>query len=354
MRYFILLATLLFSFQALADAINLGEAGKYNAFIKENYTVTSSDVEGRVAVGGNLNINGQYDIGTKINDYAMGSGPSLVVGGNINKTDQNGSFNVYGAGGDVVIGGSLTGGPTQIGTLTEGSSDLPVDFDDAFTHLDNLSQQLSERTAASTTQEWGALNFDADPNVTPVDGVYVFNVTQAQLDSTYDWYLNIDGMAEDATVVFNVKNENGSTVNFAAKEIYLVDSSGSSAPEQLSSYKNQSANGKAPVQVLYNFYGASQLNLQNGIYGSILAPNADITAVTGEVYGQVVGKSWDGNMQVNYNPFEPVGNTPQAVPEPMTVVIFAIALLVLLARKKVAFIKRNLADINIKSQVCFA
>lgn len=350
MRFFILLATLFLSAYASADAINFGEASKYNAFIKEDYSVTSSDVEGRVAVGGNLNVNGQYDIGTKINEYGMGSGPSLVVGGNINKTSQNGNFNVYGSGGDVVLGGTLTGGPAQIGSLTEESDNLPVDFDDAFSHLNSLSQQLSERTASSTTQEWGALNFDVDPKVTPVDGVYVFNVTQEQLDSTYTWYLNMNGLAEDATVVFNIKNNNGSGVNFAAKEIILVDKNG---PEHLSNYKKSLTNEKAPVQVLYNFYGASELNLQQGVYGSVLAPNADITAVTGEVYGQVVGKSWDGNMQINYNPFEPVGKPPKPVPEPTSMLIFSLALLLLFGKKQLTLAKNKLIEMNSKNQLCF-
>lgn len=335
------LASMLFSLQAYAGSIDLGDASKYNAFVKGNYSVNSSDVEGRVAVGGNLNIHGGYDIGTQINDFGMGDGPSLVVGGDINKTG-SGNFSVYRSStlpnpvlGDVVLGGTLTGGPTSIGTVNENSSSLPVDFDNAFAHLTDLSEQLSQRTAvnADTSAGW-KLDFKADPNNTPTDNVYVFNITQDQLKTQWgglrtDWHLDTTGMAEGATVVFNIKNESGSVVDFTQSNIYL------NGTDALSGYFNKgSANGKPPVQVLYNFYGASQLNLNTDLYGSILAPTADIKANSSVIWGQVVGQSWEGNMQINYNPFDPVGSTPNPVPEPATLFSFLIAFVIMLVRKK--------------------
>jgi choice-of-anchor A domain-containing protein len=342
MRTLAVIATLLLSFQALADSINLGQAGKYGAFVKNNYSVTSSDVEGRVAVGGDLNIDGGYDIGTQIIDFGMGDGPSLVVGGNINKTG-GGFLNVYqsaftspNVGGDIVLGGTLNGGPTTSGTVTENSTDLPVDFANAFSHLENLSQELSQRTDASTVTDNGwNLEFTVDPSVVPEDGVYVFNVTQDIF--TTDWYVNTDGMADDATIVFNVSNNSDSVVDFSQANIYLTTGANpTDSSDPLSGYYNKgAANVDTPLQVLYNFYGASQLNLNSDLYGSILAPTADIKANSSVIYGQVIGQSWEGNMQINYNPFEPVGGgdtTP--VPEPSTFVIFALALALLLGRNK--------------------
>jgi choice-of-anchor A domain-containing protein len=357
MRHLAVIASLLLSFQAVADTIDFGQASKYNAFVKENYSVTSSDVEGRIAVGGNLYIDGGYDIGTQIIDYGMGDGPSLVVGGDIVKT-KSGNFNVYQSAtlpspvlGDVVIGGTLTGGPNQIGSIEINSTDLPVDFNNAFAHLENLSEQLSARTAYGNVDDKGwALVFSVDENVVPEDGVYVFNVTQQQF--TTDWYINTDGMADDATFVFNITNENGSVVDFSQANIYLSsDVAPTDSSNPLSGFYNKgAANAQAPLQVLYNFYGASQLNLNSDLYGSILAPTADIKANHSTIYGQVIGKSWEGNMQINYNPFDPVGTTTP-VPEPSTFIIFAIAFVLMVSRNKLS---KLLSNVKAKQVPCLA
>lgn len=353
MRSLAVAASLLFSLSVFADSIDLGQASKYNAFVKGNYTVKSSDVEGRVAVGGNLNIDGGYDIGTQIIDYGMGDGPSLVVGGNIVKTG-TGNFNVYQSStlpnpvlGDVVLGGTLTGGPSTIGNITENSSSLPVDFDSAFSHLETLSEQLSQRTASEMINHNWALEFKVDPNVVPDDGVYVFNITDDQLKTNWglktDWYVNTEGMADNATVVFNVTNKNGDPVEFTQSNIFLTNNNNPySSADPLSGYFNKgAANNVPPVQVLYNFYGASQLNLKSDLYGSILAPTADIKAIDSVIWGQVVGKSWEGNMQINYNPFDPVGEPPTPVPEPASALLFLIALALIAGRKKFQSIKLN-------------
>ncbi|WP_195972705.1 choice-of-anchor A family protein [Clostridium thermobutyricum] len=52
----------------------------YNIFTLENLKANSVDSEGRVAVGGNINIS-NYGIGAKVKDNAL---PGLVVGGNLN------------------------------------------------------------------------------------------------------------------------------------------------------------------------------------------------------------------------------------------------------------------------------
>lgn len=363
MRHLAIIASLLLSVQSLADTIDFGQASQYNAFIKGNYSVNSSDVEGRVALGGNLYVDGGYDIGTQIIDYGMGDGPSLVVGGDIIKT-QSGNFNVYQSAtlpnpvlGDVVMGGAFSGGPSSIGIVTENSTNLPVDFDSAFTHLEALSTQLSQRSATSVVDHGWALEFTVDPDAAPTDGVYVFNVTQDMF--TTDWYVNTDNMAEDATVVFNISNENGTIVDFSQANVFLANSNNpfdSSNP--LSSYFNKgAANGEPPVQLLYNFFGASQLNLNSDLYGTVLAPTADIKSNESTIYGQVIGKSWQGDMQINYNPFEPVDPVTTPVPEPTSLLMLAFALVLLSGRKRLSRLTFKLNKLTFKlnnKHVCVA
>jgi len=357
MRILAVFATLLLSFPTLADSINLGQAEKYGAFIKNDYTVSSSDVQGRVAVGGDFNVTlnqwgggGGYEVGNKIIDFSMGDGPSLIVGGDINKAG-NGEFNIYQTAtlpnpvmGDVVLGGVIQGNVGQVAyaSASEQADISPyVDFESAFTHLENLSLQLSQRTVASEVVITNStLAFDVDPNVVPEDGVYVFNVTEQMFKNSSggtrtDWIIDSSNMADDATVVFNVTNENGTSVTLPQANIFLDDTS-----NPLSSYSDKDLGTNAAVQVLYNFYGASQLNLSSDLYGSVLAPSADIKAIDSVIYGQVIGKSWEGNMQINYNPFDPVG-TPTPVPEPSTFIIFALAFVLMLTRNKLPKIKFN-------------
>jgi choice-of-anchor A domain-containing protein len=164
-----------------------------------------------------------------------------------------------------------------------------------------------------------------------------------------DWHLDTTGMTPGATVVFNVTNSNGSVVDFTQSNIFL------NGNDPLSGYFHKdSTNDIAPIQVLYNFYGASQLNIASDLYGSILAPTADIMSDS-MVYGQVIGESWTGNGQINYNPFEPVPGTPTTpVPEPTTLFSFALALVIMLGRQKLALVKTRLFAKKATNNVCFA
>jgi len=360
MRLFTFLASLLVATQVVADSIDFGQAGKYNAFIKKDYSVTSSDVQGRVAVGGNFNVAGGYEVGNKITDFNMGSGPALVVGGDINKTG-GGFFNVYETAtlptpvmGDVVLGGTINGGPVGYENAYENAANLPVNFDSAFQHLENLSKQLAERTeTTSVVAQNSQLIFNVDPNEIPADGVYVFNVTEQMFTNQWggrrtDWIIDTDNMVAGATVVFNVTNENGQTVTLPQANVFLGDTS-----NPLSSHFDKDlATNTAPIQVLYNFYGASQLNLNSDLYGSVLAPTADIKSNQSVIWGQVMGQSWEGNMQINYNPFTPVGSTPTPVPETGTIWLFLLAVSLLMMRK----IKTTSSNANnqVKSYACIA
>ena len=192
-------------------------------------------------------------------------------------------------------------------------------------HLNNLSEQLSARTSAiiDDSKSW-RIDFKVNPDDLPSDNVYVFNVEQAQIRT--DWYLNTANMADDATVIFNISNSDNNTIDFTQSNLYLDNSS-----DPLSAYFNKgSANDTPPLQVLYNFYGASQLNLNTDLYGSILAPNADIVASPSVIWGQVIGKSWQGNMQINYNAFTPVGSNIPTIAEPNILWLFMATLIVLI------------------------
>jgi len=343
-----------------AVEIDLGAASKFNAFIKNDFSIEGSDTQGRIAVGGDFSVGGGNDVGHKIGSFAMGSGPSLVVGGNVIKNGE-GSFNVYQAGpnqsviaGELIYTGKVINNGTAITSAIDGqveaqlinvnAAQLPVDFDNAFAHLNKLSDNLMASTEVGTSEkEWSTLTFT--PTTTPQDNVYVFNITQEQINTSTGW--NIDGVSDDATIVFNFTNVNA----VAGKENWGGDKArceqgqiGCIQFSQInisingnllsSNYEEHTYNQDFKQQVLFNFAGASQVNLASDIYGSILAPNADIKANPSTIYGQVIGKSWQGNMQINYNPFSPVGSGATAVPTPTSIWLFVLAIALLYVNRK--------------------
>jgi choice-of-anchor A domain-containing protein len=236
MNKFLLLLITLFvsaflSTQVSAVAIDLGAASQYSVFMKNDFKVTSSDTEARIAVGGDFIVAGQYDVGAELHYMGLGGGPRLVVGGNIVKTT-SASFNVYGDGltaeglhsGEIVYAGKALNNGTEItsgvngnfeATLTKVSkADLPVEFDNAFSHLDKLSTDLMSATEHGKAHktigwdgkevDWGPLIFE--PTTESSDNIYVFNVTQEQINSDNEW--DVRGVNADATIVFNLSNEN--------------------------------------------------------------------------------------------------------------------------------------------------
>ena len=355
MRHIALLTAMLLSSNALADGIDLGQASGYNAFVKENFSVTSSDTEGRIAIGGDFNINGGYDLGTKINDFGMGDGPSLVVGGNITKSGP-GNLNVYLSStlpdpilGDAVIGGTVTGGPIGANNIVQNANALPVNFNSAFDHLTSLSDQLANRTATPATNSGWKLDF-VPGATTPEDDVYVFNVDEALFKNQWggnrsDWHLDITSMSPNSTVVFNIVDSNGDkTIDFTQANIFL------NGNQALSEYFNKGqANGQPPVQVLYNFHGANTLNITSDLYGTILAPEANIFSDS-MVYGQVIGNAWTGNGQINYNPFVPVDPPTTPVSEPGMLAMFFSAIAVMMIRRRKKTSQNSLST----SQLSFA
>jgi len=357
-----------------AVAIDLGDASKYNAFIKNDFKVKGTDTQGRVAIGGNLTVEGGHDIGAEITNFAMGDGPSLVVGGNIVKNNNEwgsaGFINIYkdhpSILGDVMYAGDVidnSSGGGFLGHLHQVSTNnLPVDFDNAFAHLNQLSSELMATTANGSTTSagvnWqgnitGPLTFT--PHTTPSDNVYVFEVTQAQLNSTTEW--SVEGVSDNAALIFNVINPNrekskenwaGNKDTCSAGQIGCVHFSQTniSINGQLLSerYRKDTFNAEHQQKILFNFGHATQVNLASDIYGSVLAPHADLKANPSVIWGQVIGKSWEGNMQINYNPFPALGANspgPTPVPSPEVIWIFALALTLLYVNNKPVLSRKN-------------
>ncbi len=271
------------SVNASAMPVSFGAANDYNVFVKNNFSATSSDVEGRVAAGGDVSIS-HYSINIKQGQQLYTdttNHPALVVGGDLDFTSGQ-------IAGDVYVGGSYTGNSTA--TVTNGSVQQggasPIDFTSAFASLEQLSLDLSALPATGTTSPlWSSTQryFGAGQNGQGSD-FHVFDLSST--DMLYTDYL-LSGVDVDDFVIFNVSGSAVTTSwgNFWGSDGSIADMSS---------------------QVLYNFYEADTLQINAAIAGSILAPTADILAPHGLIEGQVIAKSWTGNTQVNDNPYSTI------------------------------------------------
>ena len=295
---------------ALANTNALGLDPTLNLLVFNNFTGTNSDVEGRVAVGGNASISGYSINANNLTGTAFTVGGNLnfpngnitgntVVGGNFSSS-YSGSF-----GGNVAVGGNLNASNgisapsgstvTVWGTTTgyqnnyaptlvkgSGSFSQGVNFNALQTSLTGLSTRLGGLAASSVVDYYGTLEF----NASNANGINVFDITAAQAAQN----MQINGLGAGGTVLINVS---GTSVNFGSHGFTNFDN-----------------------QVLFNLSSATNLTLSS-VNASILAPLASVNGGYGAVNGQVIVNNWNSSVQVNDRSF--VGNLPvAAVPEPET------------------------------------
>ncbi|OKH38631.1 hypothetical protein NIES2119_08515 [[Phormidium ambiguum] IAM M-71] len=288
---FPLAASLTIGISSQATAASLGVASDYNVFTLGNYYQERTDVEGKLAVGGNATFTGGFGVGSRL---SSGSGNVLVTGGNL--TLNNGQV----SNGNTVYGGTanVSGVGFPNGTLSQGN---PIDFNAAGTYLKDLSSYLSglTPTANTTVQSWGGINLLGNSS-----SLNIFNLSGADLSKTNYFELNA---TNSSTVVVNVSGKDVSMKNFG--------------------FNLMNTNRQ---KVLYNFYEATSLDISGiGIEGSILAPLANVNFNNGQINGNLIAGSLTGtgeshnylfngslpDMPAKENPSIPV---EQSVPEPST------------------------------------
>ena len=302
---------------------NLGAAQDYNLFIFRNHTQSGTDVQGRVAVGGNASYGSGMNIASSINPAS--SAPSLIVGGNFSNTNNtvngpmivggktswnnptlNGSlksgsveFSGYGTvNGSVTYGTSFSNPHTTIsGKVTQGSIPSPINFGAAYTQLNGLSTSLAAYVPTGlVTNAYNNLRLTGTGR-----NFEVFNVSAAQLSSAN--YFGFEGpFSSSATVVVNITGANVSASNFGFN-FGSVDTS----------------------HILFNFSDAVTLSSANiGWSGAILAPKAEISTSYGQFNGTVIAHDLSGTAETHLSAFKgtlPCGTS--VAEEPAVVLLMA-------------------------------
>jgi choice-of-anchor A domain-containing protein len=249
----------------------LGVAGDYNVFVFDDFTALSSDIEGRLAAGGDISLT-SYSVGDKLKDTS--SLYTVVAGGDLTLT----SGKIYGS---AAVGGTSSITWASASTVKTSSA---IDFTAAETYLTSVSSTLASISANGSAKiSYGTLTLTGDGK----SSMQVFTIDGSLLSDISA--ITIASIPDGATVIINVSGTSITMSNLGMSALSGIASN-----------------------VLFNFYQAESLYLASiGFYGSILAVDAAITTEYGQINGTVIAESWSGPCQVNYLPFEGTFSVPE-------------------------------------------
>lgn len=267
------------------EAVSFNGLKDLNVFVTGNFTAPSSDVQGRLAVGGNAFIM-NYSVGDQL--PADENRDDLIVNGNLDFRSgavMNGAA-TYGGSLITTQSASVYGGLTQqlgvldFGSLTAKALDLSVYLGTMRPTGDVAFESYSARGFTNMSGANSTLN--------------IFAMTAEDLERTHT--MNISAPASSTAVV----NIYGSTATMSSFAINL--------------------SGVKRDHVIFNFVDATRLYVSNiSIEGSILAPRAVVQFPSGQLNGHFVGASMEGSGQFNHVPFDgclPDLNDPPPTPTP--------------------------------------
>lgn len=257
--------------QVQAQQVDLGVAADFSGFFFGNVSKIP-DIEGRLAVGGNLNISG-FSIGGRV---PSGSGkPSLVVGGDLTSVGGGGIYDGYGSTGYAVYSGNRGANvPTYIDFRKQTTSE--IDFDAERTYLTILSQQLRDMPATGTVSKLYSGITLTGSNA----DIEVFNLSADQVKSGLD--LLLVNVKPTAHLILNVSADNQRKVKIGITMASLQD---------------------RHAKVLFNLHDADVVNFTGVlVLGSVLAPYGCVRDSSGHLEGTIVAASWDSSMEIGYGP----------------------------------------------------
>ncbi|KQV59879.1 MULTISPECIES: choice-of-anchor A family protein [unclassified Duganella] len=257
----------------LAQELDLGTAGRYAAFIYGDASGLQK-VEGRLAVGRNLNVS-QLDVGRSL-PPANDNLPSLVVGRNVAAYTAGDIWSASGRKGYGVVAAGINGASGSLDLRQDAGA---VDFAAETAWLDMLSASLRARTATGkTTQSLYTVTLTGTNAA-----LEVFNLQSTQVASGKT--LVLSNIKPGAWIVLNVGSDaqRQATVGWTHTPLQAIKS-----------------------RVLYNFFDADVVTLPGiTVWGTLLAPQACIKANGGRVEGAVIAASWNGAAEIAQAPLTP-------------------------------------------------
>jgi choice-of-anchor A domain-containing protein len=299
----------------------------FNVFLENGARLVNNETEGPVALGGNLTVDGGYQVSTNNpgSFYVDGVRVTLVIGGKV--LYQSGTLQVN-QNGYVKIGDCL--GSTVWYTDPNGAyPPIRITPNSNYNALPRIMLQASANTLGVSA----SVKPVCQANV--IDFTTAFTILRANA-------INLKNLADNATITnsggtpiphtglpsqvkinlnpgANVLNISGTDLN-AMNELTFVNSPNSSrylivnvnAPGAFTWNVHNSAGIGPSVckYILYNFYNTTALSVAGygAVAGTLFAPNADIlkTANMANIDGQIIAKSYHhAGGENHYYLFEP-------------------------------------------------
>jgi len=269
-----------------------GIATDFNGFFFGDFVGTNSDVQGRLAAKGNIDISGGYQNGAfnfdPVNHATQSNYDctdakvtgsvlySIVAGGSVNYRDH----------GEILNGGVAYGNDISLPQYIQealGRRHCPIDkkriidFDKEKVKLTTLSKNLgSVSQNAKLTNEYGKLVIDLVP------GQKLYTINADQISQYWDIEVRDNGVNTDEIAI---------VLNFTGSSIVLKDF-------------NVSSLNKYATKTIWNAPNAKNIKIENfRVQGSLLAPNADIEGTNANIQGQMIANNFKGNLQIDWVPF---------------------------------------------------
>lgn len=257
--------------QTVSEPLGLNALQTYNLIVLGDLT-SSSEVEGRTFVGGNLNGNSSnYLISSSVPPAAYAV-PGLTVVGNVTggaKNLNNGAgayvggnvssgFNLNGAAQTVDVGGTIANTNVNQNTVVSGLATSNPAF------VQNLTQYGSALTTSLTGLSYQLGQLGATATVAVSNGTGTFSAPSTAGSAPVVYSLTASQLAGLNSLAFNTNGSNLIVINVTGNPVTL----------------NQNFLGGTQnlgQSVIWNFPDATSLNLTTAWGGSVLAPRAAAT-----------------------------------------------------------------------------
>ncbi len=241
---------------AQSSCASLGALTAYEVFVAGKIDVTNNQLLGAAAAARNI----------RMSSYGVSAGLAadparldLIAGGDLDVSNAHSN-------GSVRYGGTLTGSITVPPGGSVAHGPYPFSFAEEAERMQLLSSAWGELAGIEVKKPAGevlALKGEAA-------GLNVFHVTSAVLQSV-----------------------RSITISVPAGASALIDVSG---PAFATSVAGAYGAGNASVPAIWNFTQATSVQISGlDFYGTVLAPNAAVTASNGQIHGAVWAHDWEGS-----------------------------------------------------------